>query len=154
MPVSTAPARLHCGGVQLMEKECVPKMCGCVSACVCRYACSNKGICVQWGLLYKIHDRRQTCPIFHRSPETQLNQMAFKPVTHSNTSLQVWVGWETASTWLCQHHRNHYLWEGITVSAKRNERFCNMSSIPSGSVSTKTVEPTSHLSVQANIIIL
>lgn len=106
----------------------------CVSVCVLRQGC----VCVcSGGFLYKIHDRRQTYPIFHRSPETQLNQRAFKPVTHSNRSLQLWVGWETASTWLCQRLWNQYLWEGITVSAKRNERFCNRSLIPSGSVSTK-----------------
>lgn len=148
MPVSTVHLQGFTVGVYSWWRRNVSQK------CVCRYACSNKGMCVQWGLLYKIHDRRQTYPIFHRSPETQLKQRAFRPVTHSNTSLQVWVGWEMASTWLCQQLWNHYLWEGITVSARRNEQFCNMSLIPSGSVSTKTEEPTSHLSVPTGIIIL
>lgn len=42
---------------------------------VCEYSCG----------VSRMRERKQTFPIFHRSPETQLEQKAYKSVTHSYT---------------------------------------------------------------------
>lgn len=74
-------------------------------------------------LCCKLCDTKQTFPIFHRSPETRLGQKTYKSVTciYNHTSPQVLIWWVVASTWLCQQLCNYNLWEGITVSARRNE---------------------------------
>lgn len=60
-----------------------PKNVQCTSVLVCVLVCSNKAVCVQQYHFCKIRDTKQTYSI----SSTQVNQRAFKPVTHS--SLQV-----------------------------------------------------------------